>query len=182
MKLNTPILAAVAMAACALVGAPAQAASYSFAAALTGAAESPPVTTTASGSAFVTFDDVAFTVAVTEIFIGLTGGVATASHIHCCTAVAGTGTVAVFLGFTSFPATTTGFYTNTFTLPSGSFATLLAGTQAGKAYVNVHDATFPGGEIRGFLIASAVPEPTSYALMFAGLAGLGFLGKRRLTA
>ncbi len=178
MKPKMLTIWAVAAAAASLA-LPAQAGTYSFAAALTGAAEAPPVTTGASGSAFVTFDDVAFSVAVTEIFIGLSGGPATASHIHCCTSVAGTGTSPVVLGFTSFPNVTTGFYTNTFTLAPASFATLLTGTQAGQAYVNIHNAANPSGEIRGFLISTAVPEPSTYAMMIAGLAGLGLWSRRR---
>jgi hypothetical protein len=85
----------------------------------------------------------------------------------------------VFLGFTGFPAVQTGFYSNTFTLTPTDFATLLAGAQAGKAYVNIHDAIFPGGEIRGFLVGAPVPEPASSALMVGGLAALGWLARRR---
>jgi CHRD domain/PEP-CTERM motif len=157
---------------------PAQAVTYFFAAPLTGAAESPPVATTASGSALVTFDDVALSVSVFEIFIGLIGGPATASHIHCCTAVAGVGNSPVALNFTGFPAATTGFYTNTFTLAAGSFSSLLAGAQAGKAYVNIHNTGNPAGEIRGFLIAQ-VPEPSTYGLLLAGLAAVGLVAGRR---
>jgi CHRD domain/PEP-CTERM motif len=177
MNLKT-VSALAAVSAAFTFAAPAHAITYVFSANLTGAAESPPVSTGAFGAAVVTFDDVALTVAVQEIFSSLTTP-ASASHIHCCTAVAGVGTVGVSLGFTSFPAVQTGFYSNTFTLSAASFATLLTGTQAGKAYVNVHNATYPGGEIRGWLAAAPVPEPGSYGLMLGGLAAVGLLARRR---
>jgi hypothetical protein len=177
MKKTNMLCAAAAAALMALAG-PASAVVYTFAAPLTGAAESPPVVTTASGSAFVTMDDVALTVSVTEIFIGLLGGPATASHIHCCTALPGVGNSAVALNFTGFPSATTGVYTNTFTMAAPSFTTLLNGALAGRAYVNIHNVGNPGGEIRGFLI-SPVPEVESYGLMLAGLGVVGFLARRR---
>jgi hypothetical protein len=177
VKKSKALTLAAAASLLALAG-PASAVVYTFAAPLTGAAESPPVTTTASGSALVTFDDVALTVSVAEIWIGLLGGPATASHIHCCTAVAGSGNIGVALNFTGFPSATTGIYTNTFTLGATPFSTLLTGALAGKAYVNIHNAGNPGGEIRGFLI-SPVPEVETYGLMLAGLGVVGFLARRR---
>ena len=50
---------------------------------------------------------------------------------------------------------------------------------AGNTYLNIHTMAFPGGEIRGFL--SAVPEPSTWAMMLIGFAGLGFAfrGSRR---
>ena len=67
---------------------------------------------------------------------------------------------------------TSGTYNNTFLSGysgTNTFASVLAGTIAGGAYVNIHNAIFGGGEIRGFLVA-AVPEPSTYALMLVGMA------------
>jgi hypothetical protein len=57
---------------------------------------------------------------------------------------------------------------------------LLAALQGHLTYVNVHTATFPGGEIRGQLLqVTVVPEPGTYALMLAGLGLVGFAIRRR---
>ncbi len=47
---------------------------------------------------------------------------------------------------------------------------------AGLWYLNVHTTAFPGGEIRG----QVVPEPTTALLLLAGVAGLGYAGRRSL--
>jgi hypothetical protein len=61
--------------------------------------------------------------------------------------------------------------------PASAEAALLAGIAAGEAYLNIHSTTFPGGEIRGFLIA--VPEPATLGLVGLALAGLLAFGRRR---
>ena len=53
-------------------------------------------------------------------------------------------------------------------------------------YVNLHNAQFPAGAIRGQLqyvgtAVAPIPEPGTYALMFSGLAAVGFMARRRRT-
>lgn len=52
----------------------------------------------------------------------------------------------------------------------------------GDAYANLHSAARPQGEIRANLAVSAVPEPSTYALMATGLGMVGMIGWRRRRA
>jgi CHRD domain-containing protein/PEP-CTERM motif-containing protein len=154
--------------------------------------------TTGLGFATVTVDTMANSMTVDVSFSGLTSGT-TASHIHCCTASAGTGTAGVatqvptFLGFplgvTSgtygseppFDLTQAASYNPAFITANGGTsanaeAALLAGLAADKAYLNIHTTLNPGGEISGFLVA--VPEPGTLLLTVSALVGLGFWRKR----
>jgi CHRD domain/PEP-CTERM motif len=158
---------------------PASAVTTIFFTGLSSAGEPVP-TSTATGAAIVTFDDVADTVTVQLSFQGLANS-SPFGHIHCCTTVPGTGNAPVSLNFTPLPAVTTGTYSNVFSLTPTAFDALFAGAAAGRAYVNIHTpGTYAGGEIRGFL--PAVPEPGSYALMLAGLGVLGWAASRRRAA
>ncbi len=158
---------------------PASALTFAFSATLTNLGEPDP-TSTGSGTASVVFDTALLKVSVNETFANLVNN-ASAGHIHCCTASAFTGSIGVALGFTAFPAAKSGTYIKDFTLTSTAFNTLLAGAQAGKAYVNIHSAgQYSGGEIRGFLMP--VPEPETYALMLLGLGAIGWAAKRRQQA
>ncbi|WP_431287037.1 CHRD domain-containing protein [Roseateles chitinivorans] len=87
-------LAGMALAlAAASLAMPALAHDIVYTAPLSGAAEFPPNASAGTGLARVTFNDDDFTMRVQVTFAGLTG-TTTASHIHCCTALAGPATPA----------------------------------------------------------------------------------------
>ncbi len=165
---------------------------------LSGANEAPANNSPALGSGTITFDLDLITMRVAFSFSGLTGNT-TAAHIHCCTSVAGSQNAVVASqvpSFTVFPlGVKAGSYDKTFDLSlassyragfitdnGGTVSTalnaLLAGAAEGKAYLNIHTTTFPGGEIRGFLQPAAVPLPSAIWL-FGSIVGLFSLNRRR---
>jgi hypothetical protein len=140
-----------------------------FTAALDGPSQNPPVASLGTGTTTVTWNTLTNQMTVNVSFSGLTTGT-TASHIHCCVAPPGNAGVATAVPtFPGFPlGVTVGTYSRTFdmtdpasynpafvTAHGGTTASaetaLLAGIQAGQAYLNIHTTMFPGGEIRGFL-------------------------------
>ena len=156
---------------------------------------------TGSGSATVVYDTVLNSLSVSATWTGLSSPT-TVAHIHCCVAVAGTGTVGVAVT----PATLPGFpvgltggtyttvpvldltlastYTGTFVTASGGTlagaqAAIIAGMTGGTAYFNIHSTAFPSGEIRGFL--SPVPEPGLGLLLLSAAALLPLARRRRRT-
>lgn len=154
-----------------------------FTATLTGSGESPPNGSPATGTAVVTFTDVNhFT--VDAAFSGLTFP-AGAAHIHCCAGSGANASVVLDFVGVGFPVgATSGTFNHTFDLTTDligilSLNAFVANLQLGNAYVNIHDAIFPGGEIRGQLIESATPLPAAFPLLATGLATLGLLGWRR---
>lgn len=46
-------------------------------------------------------------------------------------------------------------------------------------YINIHTSTFPGGEIRGQVQLTAVPEPTTLALLSLGAVGMTAVVRKR---
>jgi len=168
---------------------PSEAAIYT--AALSGANENPATPSAGTGNSTVTLDTTTHTLQVIVSFSGLTSGT-TASHIHCCVAPNGNAGVATTTPtFAGFPlGVTSGSYNQTFdTLaastwnpafiaanggtPASAEATLAAGLSAGQAYLNIHTTNFPGGEIRGFLLAASV---TSAVVPTLSQWAIGLLG------
>jgi CHRD domain/Cep192 domain 4 len=123
---------------------------------------------TATGTTTVSWDTTTNTMIVNVTFTGLTTP-NTAAHIHCCaTAPTNAGVATTTPTFTGFPSgVTSGSYTHTFDMNdaasynpafvslqgsvANAAAALLAGLQAGRAYMNIHTQMFGGGEIRGFM-------------------------------
>jgi hypothetical protein len=158
-----------------------------YSANLSGAAESPPNASLATGHVTVSFDIDTHYLSVAASFDGLSSP-SGAAHIHCCTSSPGLGTagVATMLPtFTDFPTgVTSGTYASIFDTSQASFwnptfvtnnggttagaeAALLAALGAGTSYFNIHSQLYAGGEIRGFL--APVPEPGQAAMLLAGL-------------
>jgi len=116
-----------------------------FSAGLLSANENPAIGSPALGAATVTLEADNTTLDVLVTFAGLVAP-ATAAHIHCC-ALPPTNQ-AVRVPFSGFPNATSGTYSHTFDLDTDlvgiSKTTFLTGLESGQAYVNIHDATFPG--------------------------------------
>ncbi len=187
--LRKSVVASVVMAG-ALVGTGRAAAAQTWVGMLTGAQQVPANGSTASG--FATLTLVGNVLNVNVSWTGLTGGALAAGHIHCCTLPGSN--AAVTIPFAGISSAITGTYMNSFNLLSDSVyttgfisanggtaasaeAALIRGLYAGQSYVNLHDATYPGGEIRANVVTT--PEPTTFALAALGLGGAGLVARRR---
>lgn len=164
----------------------AQALTFQFTANLNSAQEVTSNPSTATGLAVLFYNDGNTVVTTDDSYSfsldasGLSGAI-TGAHIHAPGLVGVNGPVVVPLNGAAF----------TFSNAGGSLliggagvappnASFLSQLQGGQAYVNLHTALNPGGEIRGQLFQVAVvPEPETYAMMLAGLGLIGWIGARR---
>jgi hypothetical protein len=137
-------IAIVAVCTTAIAGwaAVAKAAPEAFKVALTGAQQVPPVETSGSGTADVTYDPATRVVTWNITFSGLSAP-ATMAHFHGPAAAGANGPVTVWLSNKGSPADS----------PIKGEATLTpeqaAQFTSGQWYVNVHTSAHPAGEIRG---------------------------------
>lgn len=202
MRFASSILAAAASLA---VMTPSLAHEVVYIGSLSGAIEAPPNASTGTGSAMLTIDDHLSTIRVQFSFSNLLGNV-TAAHIHAPTAVAFAGTAGVATTTPTFTGmangvnlgVTAGSYDHLFDMSQASswnaaylnaaprngdtsvaFSSFITAIADGKAYLNIHTSSVPGGEIRTFFTLAPVPEPQTYALMLAGLGVLGWAARRR---
>ena len=118
----------------------------SISATLNGTSQVPANASTATGSVTGTFDPVSNLLSVNVSFTGLSAA-AMAGHIHSGVAGVNGG---VIIAFSGFPNVVSGTYSNSYTL-TPTQATALA---SGGLYVNIHNANFGGGEIRGQIALS----------------------------
>jgi hypothetical protein len=169
MKAHLLVWAATALVAALSI--PIVSAQTSFQAVLSGLNEFPVNSSTASGFGTVVLSADQTQITVNESWTGLSAP-ASASHIH---GPAGPGANAsVLFPFSGVPSATSG------SIPQQTFsinATQVGYLFAGTLYMNVHDANFLGGEIRGQLLA--VPEPSTFGLIALGIGGAFWLGRLR---
>ena len=154
---------------------------------LAGANERPtPTNSLGTGLATITYEAAKNDLLYNVTYSGLSGN-ATVSHIQVGPI---TGTGPVVLPFTPSPTgmsgTLSGVLHDSDIINSAStglttIAQIADQILAGNTYVNINSDLFPGGEIRGQLGVSSVPEPSSLTLLVLGGAGVvvGAWSRRR---
>jgi len=143
----------------------AHAGSIALSATLGGSQATPPNSSPGTGSAALILNDVSGTLITAGTFSGLTG-TTTSADIEDSTGLV----VHPFaVGPTGFPIGVTG---GSFTdIWVGLTSANIAALESGSYYINIHTSAFPAGEIRGQIVSSAIPEPSSLVLLSLGLVG-----------
>jgi hypothetical protein len=138
---------------------------------LQGFQEVPIISTTGTGNFQATISDDESSIAFTLSYSDLEGGAVTQAHIHVGQKDVNGGITIFFCGGAkpacpASPGTVEGTLTAADVLAvdaqgvgAGELDEVIAAMRAGKAYVNVHTATFPGGEVRGQVTPVFIPSP-----------------------
>ena len=176
-------LASFVLGAC-LVGS-ANAAIFGFAAPMiNGAQELVPTNSTAYGSGSFTLDDSTWTITGSISLVNAANKVFTGYHVHLAPTVTPRSNGPVVFDIKDNVLFDNTIGNNRFI----GFSGVLNGTQAQRmnilqgwieerGYFNFHTTAFPGGEIRGDIHCTSVPEPATFTAM--GLGAVAMLRKRR---
>jgi len=124
---------------------PAQAAPISFTAQLSGAQQVPPVATSATGSANLTYDSSTRVLTWSVSYSGIASEV-TMAHFHGPAAAGSNAGVEIWISVKGSAATSP--ITGQATLTADQARQLMAG----QLYINVHSKDHPSGEIRGQVV------------------------------
>ena len=177
------LLSASLLSACLLVGAGQLRADFVATASMLASTDNA-TNSQGSGTAVINYNTAADTFTYNLSWQNLTGDT-TMGHIHLGPPGV-SGPIIIPFYMSSLPATGTlnGTLTATDITPAMGVTTIAEVAQnieSGNAYVNLHTAQYPNGEIRGQLaVTSAVPEPTSVLLTALGSSSLlGFAIMRR---
>lgn len=164
-----------------------------------GQLEAPPNPSAASSITTIDVGNGNQTLFVDTPFRDLLGDTVDA-HIHCCTTSPFTGVAPVAVPFAGFPTgVRAGTYSNGIPLgaemsydpaflaanggtPQGAASALLGAIAANEAYVNIHTNAYPNGEVRGWLVAAPIPEPSEWAMLAGGIGALAWMRRRRYDA
>ena len=165
MRLRYSIIVALASALVLGGAGMSHATTFSYVASLDGLQETPPNAAPGSGTATLTYDDVANTLTTTITFSGLLAGL-TASHIH---GPAPVGVAASVLhGFVTAPS---GAFAGTYSdVWSGLTPAQQSALSGALLYINIHSGAFPGGEIRGQIVKDTTTP--SHAVSWGKIKGL----------
>ncbi len=114
---------------------------------LSGAQETPAISSTGTGTAMLVFDPVAKTINYNISWtLGSSSATTSAMHFHGADDGSDLKSSGVALGITGFATGSSGTVSGTtVALTDVQVAQLLAG----KWYLNIHSSTVPGGELRG---------------------------------
>lgn len=161
-----------------LLASSAGATSFTIVASIDGTQETPPVVTPGTGSMTGTYDDVSNLLTWSGSFSSLTG-TTTDAHFHGPAAVGSPAGIAIHItalgGGDIFPlGVTSGAFSGTATITDLQESQLISGLW----YVNIHTSFRSGGEIRGQIYATVVPEPSTVALLGLGLIALARIHRR----